>query len=65
MGKVKTGVHVCQFLGGPLDGDAKRVPDAWLVFRVPTLNTTDSNVGSHLYIRDEDLPEYFIYEGLE
>lgn len=65
MGKVKTGYHVCRFIGGPICGETKKLPDDWLCFRIPTLNTDFANVGAHLYIRDEDDPSMFYYEGLE
>lgn len=55
---------VCRFVGGPLDGSTKLLPNSWLSFNVPAV-VNNVVPTKHLYTRDDEEPDIFDYEGLE
>ena len=61
---VKVEAMICSFYGGPLDGSSKLLPNSWASFRVPT-KLGGIITKQHVYVRDEEEPDIFIYEGVE
>lgn len=73
MVRVRAKGERCYFIGGPLDGEHRRIPESWTVVRITSSVVPYINIGideiaghaNHIYLRDEDGSSLFIYGGLE